>query len=78
LAWGIVPTTDDATVAKEDAGSLRAKLDGLVDHFAGKGIDRGRIEEQMLLTPSCGMGTLKIESAEKVLEMLRELGASVG
>jgi hypothetical protein len=77
LAWGIVPTAghtaEDVPVNDETVDSLAKKLDELVALFAGKGVDENRLREKMILTPSCGMGTLTPESTAKVLELLAGL-----
>jgi methionine synthase II (cobalamin-independent) len=71
LAWGIVPTSG----ATEDlsAPTLIKALDDRVDQLAAKGIDRGLLERQAIVTPSCGMGTLSPEIADRVLDVLVEL-----
>lgn len=74
LAWGIVPTGSPELVAKETSARLISKRDELVALFEGKGIARDRLMKQMLLTPSCGMGTLPAPSAERVLDLLHQLG----
>ena len=77
LAWGIVPTAghtaDEAPAADETTDSLRRRLDDLLTLFIGKGVNEDRLRNQMLLTPSCGMGTLSIDNATKVLELLEGL-----
>ena len=78
LAWGIVPTAghtaDEVPVDDETADSLRQKLEALVSVFLGKGVNEDRLRRQMILTPSCGMGTLAPDNARKVLELLAGLG----
>ena len=74
LAWGIVPTSVPISEFKdfytESADTLFEKIYNLCSVFVKKGIDTNRLMEQMLLTPSCGMKSLKINEAEMVLEML--------
>ena len=74
LAWGIVPTGNPADVRKETADSLRLKIDALTELFVTKGIDAQRVQKQILFTPSCGMGTLPVEDAQRVLELLSQIG----
>ncbi|RLB88274.1 MAG: hypothetical protein DRH10_07855, partial [Deltaproteobacteria bacterium] len=73
LAWGIVPTSDSKDIETESASSLIAKWDSQVARLAASGIDRARIMVQSLITPSCGMGSLTVKHAQKVLEMTREV-----
>ena len=75
LSWGIVP----ASGAIDDL-SAQAMLDMLDHHVAqlvAKGMDRGMLCRQALLTPSCGLGTQSVQSAERVVDVLVELSALV-
>jgi hypothetical protein len=77
LAWGIVPTNFSSQQAKEIAktmtfDSLREKLETLITLFVSKGINEKMIRDQMIITPSCGMGTLTVEETEKILGILQE------
>jgi methionine synthase II (cobalamin-independent) len=71
LAWGIVPTSEK--ILKETPDSLIKKLEERVENLAAKGIDRGLIWEQCLLTPSCGTGSLAVELSEKIFRYLSEI-----
>jgi hypothetical protein len=71
LAWGIVPTS--TAIREQTAGSLVAKLEKLIDHLASKGIDRRRIVEQAMVTPSCGTGSMDAADARKVFDTLAEV-----
>ena len=73
LAWGLVPTGSPQLVQKENEAHLMNRRDDLAALFVQKGIARDRLMSQMLLTPSCGMGTLPTHSAERVLELLHNL-----
>jgi methionine synthase II (cobalamin-independent) len=75
LAWGIVPTS--AAIEKTTAPELLALLDERIGQLADKGLDRARLNAQMLLTPSCGLGTQTVAVAERVLDTLVELSALV-
>jgi hypothetical protein len=75
LAWGIVPTTK---IQGQTAASLVDKFSGLVGNLAkAAGIDRGLIERQALITPSCGTGSLPVADAERVFAVLRETSAAL-
>jgi methionine synthase II (cobalamin-independent) len=78
LAWGLVPTGNPEVVARESVESLLGKREEIVGEFVRKGVDRNLLMKQMLLTPSCGMGTLPSESAEHVLSLLHQLRVRSG
>lgn len=71
LAWGVVPTS--TAIRTETVESLSAHLNAMVDGLAATGIDRQLILDQMLITPSCGTGSMDPEDAEKVFAMTRAL-----
>jgi methionine synthase II (cobalamin-independent) len=74
LSWGIVPASGAA--AAIGAAALRRELDSHIAELARKGLDRERLVRQLLLTPSCGMGTRTVAEADQVLDVLTELAAS--
>lgn len=73
IAWGIVPTSSTADIERETANSLLERW----EHYAGRitelGIERKKLMQQSLITPSCGTGSLSLEHAIKVLEMTRDV-----
>jgi hypothetical protein len=74
LSWGIVPAS------RSDDLNLRALLNTLaqrVEQLVAKGMDRGLLYRQALLTPSCGLGTESVERADRVVDALLELSALV-
>jgi len=73
LAWGIVPTSDHETLTKETAEGLRQAIDERIELFVKKGIPEQKIRNQMLLTPSCGIGTLSEQDSETVLSLLSNI-----
>lgn len=75
LAWGIVPTGDSEDVQKETAESLKNEIEGLMELYVKKGISEERLRNQLLFTPSCGMGTLTVDDTKTVLRLLSEIGA---
>ena len=68
LAWGIVPTT--AFTGKETPELLLARLGGYFETLVRQGLDRERLLRQALLTPACGLGTLSVETAATLLDLL--------
>jgi len=69
LAWGIVPASSRAM--GEEIESLIKRFEDGLKLLVSKGISRGTILENLLITPSCGTGTLPVEVAEKVVKLTR-------
>ncbi len=67
LAWGIVPTSD--AVNKEDAASLIKRLEDGFKLLIDKGISKDKLLDSLMVTPSCGTGTMEVKAAERVLSM---------
>lgn len=67
LAWGIIPTSND--IINEDEESLVDKLEYKIQNLADKGIDKKIILEKAMITPSCGVGSLYVKAADKVLDV---------
>lgn len=65
LAWGIVPTSND--IINEDEESLVEKLEYKIQDLVDKGVDKRLVLEKAMITPSCGVGSLYVKSADKVL-----------
>ncbi len=65
IAWGMVPTASDAL--KDDVDNLLLKLKRYID-FLSESIDRRKIINSSLITPSCGCGALAEKEAEAVVE----------
>jgi methionine synthase II (cobalamin-independent) len=72
LAFGIAPSVEEKFRA-ENLDTLICKFDTLLKNFAKKGISEKELLEVSILTPSCGLATMCIESAEKALKMTKEL-----
>ncbi len=70
LAWGIVPTT--ASINEERADSLKRRFDAGIEKLS-KSIPEELLLSQILLTPSCGTGSMSVEESIKVFETLMEL-----
>jgi len=71
IAWGMVPTASDDL--KKDATTLLAKLESYITFLSEKNIDRQKIINSSLLTPSCGCGVLSKPDAECVITRCVEL-----
>ncbi|MEN8263999.1 MAG: methionine synthase [Nitrospirota bacterium] len=71
IAWGIVPTTEiikDVTLQ-----GLHEQLERGLTSLEKTGISKDKLRQQVLITPSCGTGSLNIENALKVFSLLKEL-----
>lgn len=68
IAWGMIPTT--GFTGQETVDSVMTQLTGFLDGLAGVGISRTRLEEQSLLTPACGLGSLTWDRARAILDLL--------
>ena len=77
LAWGIVPTSDGETIAKESVSSLADLWEDEVKRTEAVGLDRSLIYENSLITPSCGTGSLSLPDAKRVLTLTRDLSAKI-
>ncbi|OQY02110.1 MAG: hypothetical protein B6I26_01930 [Desulfobacteraceae bacterium 4572_130] len=77
LAWGIVPTLNVNDIAKETTNSLTKKLKFQIKEIEKLGISKKTIIEQSFITPSCGTGSIDINSAIKVLELTRDVSKEI-
>ena len=74
IAWGIVPTDKAEVIAEQTTKGLVQKLNDQMDELSGKtGIDKKTIISQSFITPSCGTGSLDLDSAKKVLKLTKEV-----
>jgi methionine synthase II (cobalamin-independent) len=78
LAWGIVPTAKASLIAEQDTNKLNHMLHEQMDELSSKTeIDKQKILSQTFITPSCGTGSLDLDSAIKVLELTRDLSEKI-
>lgn len=75
LAWGLVPTSDAETINRETTDSLVEQWEEQCRQLEGLGIDRAVIMEQSLITPSCGTGSLDLDTARRVLDLTADVSA---
>lgn len=73
LCWGIVPTAE--FTGKETVNLLIERLNKGIDTLEKKGIDRKIVQDNLLLSPSCGMGTLDVKTTENILAVLSKVSA---
>ncbi|GAB4406423.1 MAG: hypothetical protein Kow00123_19020 [Anaerolineales bacterium] len=65
IAWGIVPASE--VIYAETPEHLLERLEQAMQMLVAKGIPLDKIVEASLITPSCGTGSLSVETAERVL-----------
>jgi hypothetical protein len=75
VAWGVVPTSP--AIREQTPEKLVAHLEAMVDTLASKGVDKKRILEQALVTPSCGTGSLEVADAVKVFQTLQSVSQAL-
>lgn len=75
IAWGIVPTSEDAW--RETVESLVERLHATMNLLVRKGIPFEKIVAASLITPSCGTGTLSPALAERIFSLTAEVSAEM-
>ena len=73
IAWGIVPTLDKEALIKTNSQEIENKLNIAKSYLINKGIDKDLIDNNSLISPSCGCGSLSVELAEKAIKLTKEL-----
>ncbi|MEW6008803.1 MAG: hypothetical protein AB1629_04130 [Candidatus Omnitrophota bacterium] len=70
IAWGIIPTTEfnDKVTLTQIVDKFKKGLNILIN----KGLDKEEIIKKSLITPSCGMGSLGVDIAKGVLNLLKD------
>ncbi|MCP4021555.1 MAG: hypothetical protein GY729_06920, partial [Desulfobacteraceae bacterium] len=77
LACGIVPTHKAEVIAEETAQNLVEKFTRQMDQIIALGLDREQVFSQTFITPSCGTGSLDLDSAKKVLHLTKKVSETV-
>ena len=67
MAWGIVPTNENAFKVTDD--SLLLLLKNLWQELVRRGIDIEVLEKQSMITPACGTGLLSKELTERIYQL---------
>ncbi len=74
LAWGIVPTAKATLIEAQTTQGLVQLLHDQIDELSAKtGINKETIISQSFITPSCGTGSLDLDSAKRVLKLTKEV-----
>jgi len=74
ISWGIVPN-DEPSLAKENEASLLDRLEETTALLSKKGVSYDTMRSQCLITPSCGLGSISTEAAERALELTAAVSA---
>jgi hypothetical protein len=75
IAWGIVPSSDQ--VHEETVDSLWERFHQALALLTNKGLKQDDLLAAALITPSCGCGSLPVETAERVLTLTAELATAL-
>ncbi len=76
LAWGIVPTSN--AIREQSVDTLMNHFNRVVEHLAKRaGMEKQRVIEQSLVTPSCGTGSMEVADSEKVFRLLGDLSRAL-
>jgi methionine synthase II (cobalamin-independent) len=75
IAWGIIPANDRAF--SETVESLVKRWQQAIGLLAEKGIHPDDLMSSALITPSCGCGSLTVETAERVLTLTGQVSRAL-
>jgi hypothetical protein len=67
IAWGVVPASDEALA--ETVDSLVERFHSALSLLTAKGLHRDDLLASALIMPSCGCGSLSVETAERVFAL---------
>ena len=73
IAWGLVPTGSPEALEAATAASLVQRWETQYRALVDLGIDPQQLRAQSLISPSCGVGSLSLAQARKVLALTREV-----
>ena len=71
IAWGIVPTSP--AVDNENAERMVDKIKGYFSKIAENGISMDQVLQQSFISPSCGLGNVDVERADRIMQLCREV-----
>ncbi len=73
ISWGIVPTRYEEDLKNIRVQDLLQIFESALTYLTKNGIDEKLITENSLITSSCGAGTLRVEMAERAMDLVFEL-----
>lgn len=77
IAWGIVPTLDKKALELATLKDLKAKFDEVKNTLIQKGLKKELVENNSLISSSCGCATLSVELTEKTFKLTKDLSESL-
>lgn len=77
LAWGVVPTGEKENIINETTETLTKRLEDGVASLAGEGWSVEKILGRLLVTPSCGTGSLPQDLAKRVLTLTHDVSRAI-
>ncbi len=75
VSWGLIPASEK--VNGESRETIKERFKRNIQALGDRGIQKEKLMEQSLLTPSCGTGTLPVQLAEKVLTLTRDVSMNL-
>lgn len=75
VCWGIVPTQEFSGQEKPDL--LVKKINDGIDLLVKKGLNRGLLVNNLLVSPSCGLGALDSVKSEKIFSLLAQASSLI-
>ncbi|MBI4335080.1 MAG: methionine synthase [Candidatus Omnitrophica bacterium] len=75
IAWGIVPTVD--TISQVKLPELVERMRKAFKLLKEKGFREDLVQGGAIFTPSCGMGSLSVDSAERCMQLLKGLAEAM-
>ena len=75
LCWGIVPTQEFS--GTETAASSIKKIQVGIEALGKKGLDKELVLRNLMISPSCGLGTLDSQKAEQIFGLLQATSALI-
>jgi methionine synthase II (cobalamin-independent) len=75
ISWGIVPT--QGFTGEENIEMLVRKLRQGIDILKNKGINGDLLNNRLVISPACGLGTFTPQKAEKVFRLLNETSSFI-
>lgn len=77
LAWGIVPTLKTEDIEQATTEGLVKQWTENAKEIMALGIEWNDLISQSLITPSCGMGSLSVEHATKVMALTQQVSDKI-
>jgi len=70
LCWGIVPTQEYERDSSYNGPKLTEAIEEGINKLADKGANRDLLRKQLIISPSCGLGSLEEWKAEGIFRLL--------